>query len=345
VTAALDLEDASRPKTRTRTTTVVTVGVFVALVILAVATARTGVGNDPRLVNPGVIARAERPLWGVANWPLVFSWIFVFVAGALLIAFARLSWRQRHLHHGLIIFLAVTGLAWLDPPANWVTFTVFDPRFLHFPTTLPWFRLAPLVEPVTNVPGYPMYYFSIALIGFTLWRRVLLPRAHEGSFMQRHPLWTIFAVGFVVGVVWDIPTELFMLRTRMYLYSQAAGPRWHWGHASYPVVWGFFTWFSIAVITVLFHRDDRGRSLVLSRWSERLFPQRRGKEGGSSARQVVAGVALLSAAYCVPLAFYGTLRIAHLTHPGSSGWTYSETKVYDPQGVLQKAGQKGPYYR
>jgi hypothetical protein len=323
----------------------VTIGVLVGLVALTLATAHTGVGNDPRLANTGAVARTEAPLWGVANWPLIFSWIFVFVAGALLIAFARLSWRQRRMHHGLIIFLAVAGLAWLDPPANWVTFTVFDPRFLHFPTTLPWFRLAPLVEPVTNVPGYPMYYFSIALISFALGRRLLLARARQGSFVQRHPLWTLFGVGCVVGLIWDVPTELFMLRAHMYLYSQASGPRWHWGHAAYPVVWGFFTWFSIGVITVLFYRDDHGRSLALSRWGDRLFRQKHGKGEVSAARQVVAGIVLLSLAYCLPIALYGTLRVAHLTHPASHGWTYTETKVYDPQGVLHKAGQKGPYYR
>lgn len=29
----------------------------------------------------------------------------------------------------------VAGLSLLDPPSNWVTFTVYDSQFLHFPTT------------------------------------------------------------------------------------------------------------------------------------------------------------------------------------------------------------------
>jgi hypothetical protein len=274
---------------------------------------------------------------------MVFSWIFVVVAVGLFLALARLSWRQRRIHNGLIIFFAVAGLSALDPPANWVTFTAYDPRFLHFPTTWAWMRLAPVVEPIIVVPGYPMYYFSVALIAYGLCRHFLLRRAAPGSWVQRHPLWTIFAVALAVGVIWDIPTELFMLRARMYLYSQAAGPRWHWGHANYPVVWGFFTWFSVAAVSVLFYRDDTGRSLVLGKVADR-FPQR-GKGASSAARQVVAGILLLSAMYCVPMALYGTLRVAHLTHPSYDRWSYTETKVYDPQGVLQKAGKAGPFYR
>jgi hypothetical protein len=99
----------------------------------------------------------------------------------------------------------------------------------------------------------------------------------------------------------------------------------------------------VAAVSVLFYRDDTGRSLILGKVADRL-PQR-GKGASSAGRQVVAGVLLLSAMYCVPLALYGTLRVAHLTHPSYDRWSYTETKVYDPEGVLQKAGKAGPFYR
>ena len=94
--------------------------------------------------------------------------------------FVLKSIRERRLSQGLMVFAAVAILATLDPIANWVSYTIYDPRLLHFPTTWTWMRFSPSVEPILVVPGYPFYYFSIALIAFGFGQRVLLPEAAGG---------------------------------------------------------------------------------------------------------------------------------------------------------------------
>lgn len=321
-----------------RTTWIVVSAVAVVAVGIAIAMSHTGLAGDAR-GNPAQPLSRQDPLWGVTNWPAIFSSIFVVVAAVLAFVFIRLSWRQRSMHFGLIVFLSVTGLSLLDPPANWVTFTVYDSQFLHFPTTWTWMSLAPLLEPVIVIPGYPMYYMTIALIGAFLAKKVM-GRARPGSWMARHPRSTYLGVGLLTGLAWDIPTELFMIRAHMYHYSEAWGPTIGAGHGRFPIVWGFFTWFAIATVTMLFYRDDRGRSLAHD-----LAEKLPGK-GLSSPRLVLAGTLFLMALYLVPMALYGVIRVTGLSHPNlPHGWQYPEAKVYDPYGRLDKAGIPGPYYK
>lgn len=311
----------------------------VAAVVGSIWVARTGLVGDAR-GNPEVTtAVRESPLFGVDNWPAVFSSIFVVVALGLGVAFAWLSYRQRSMHHGLVVFLCVTGLSLLDPPANWVTFTVFDPQFLHFPTTWHWMSLTPLVEPIVNVPGYPMYFLTIALTAGWAAKQVLR-RAKPGSWTARHPRGTYLWVGFLAGLVWDIPTELLMIRAHMYHYSEAWGPTIGVGHGRFPIVWGFFTWFAIATVTVLLHRDDRGQSLGHD--LARRLPGHK----ATSLRVVAAGTLFLWVLYCVPMGLYAVIRVTGLSHPNlPSGWQYPESKVYDPYGRLAEHGIPGPYFK
>lgn len=317
------------------------VAVVVVLALAgSLAMSHTGLAGGPR-GNPGRPLVRDNALWGITNWPAIFSAIFVVVAAALAAVFGRLSWRQGSMHHGLMVFLCVSGLSLLDPPANWVTFTVYDPQFLHFPATWHWMSLAPLVEPVIVVPGYPMYYLTIALLAAFLAKR-LLDRARPGSWLARRPRSTYLGVGFLTGLVWDIPTELFMIRAHMYHYSESWGPTIGAGHGGrFPIIWGFFTWFAIASVTVLLHRDDRGRSLAHG-WAAKLP----GRGGVTSARVVVAGTFFLWLLYLIPMGVYAAIRVTGLSHSNlPHGWPYPEAKVYDPYGRLQESGIPGPYFR
>ena len=325
--------------TGSRTTWTVVAVVVLGLLVVGIGMSHTGLAGDAR-GNPALpLTRANR-LWGITNWPAIFSMIFWVVAAVLGISFARLSWRQRSMHHGLMVFLCVAGLSLLDPPANWVTFTVYDPQFLHFPTTWHWMSLAPSVEPVIVVPGYPMYYFTVALVGAFLAKR-LLARSNPRSWIARHPRWTYLGVGLLTGLAWDIPTELFMIRAHMYHYAEAWGPTIGTGHGRFPIIWGFFTWFAIATVTVLMHRNDRGQSLA-HEWAAKLP----GRGGVTSARTVVAGTLFLWLLYLIPMGLYGAIRVSGLSHPNlPHGWPYPEAKVYDPYGRLAEAGIPGPYSR
>jgi Spirocyclase AveC-like len=328
---------------------------IVALGAAVLGPAKTGPAGDQRLINPtphgavtiGGVPRSEPGFLGVANWPLVFSLLFVIVAAAVVLPMAWKSWRRRRLSHALLVFFCVAVLCSVDPPANWVTFTVYDPRFLHFPTTWPYIRLAPSVEPVVVIPGYPFYYFSIALIALWLFRRVILPRTRPQSWLRRHPILGALAVGLVVGLAWDVPTELFMIRARMYTYSQSFGPVLRVGpvHSGLPIVWSFLTMFSIAAVTAVLWQDDDGNSLLTT------VAKRLPRLGPTSAmtshwRQFIAGVLVLWMATLVPLTLNGAIRVSGLAHtPFKGNWPYQEIKTYDPYGTLHNHGKPGPYYK
>jgi hypothetical protein len=338
----------------------VVIGVIVvALAVVILATARTGAEGDATRVNPNPhgavvvdgVPRTEAPFLGVDQWPLVFSLGFLVFAVLAMAPFVVRSIRNRKMEHALIVFLAVAVLAWLDPPANWVTFTIYDPRLLHFPTTWPWMRLSPSVEPLLVVPGYPFYYFIVAFLAFGGFQRFVLPRLRTGGWWQRHPRTALFTTVFLVATVWDVATELFMIRARMYFYSQSWGPVIRWGptHMGLPIVWSLFTIVSIAAISLLFYRDDDGGSL-LTTVGRRLprfgRPAPRSPRDESSGRQILAGVIILSVVYVCLLVFFGFFRVtglAHNTFPGK--WPYPEIKTYDPYGDLRDAGKSGPYYR
>jgi hypothetical protein len=327
--------------------------------VFFLATGRRGAAGDPRRVNPTPIAafqangvpRGEPPMWGFQYWPEFFGIIMVVIAVLVMAPFVIQSVRQRKLVHPLIVFLGTAILAWLDPLANWVTYTNYNPQLIHFPTTWPWMELSPTVEPLLVIPGYPFYYFTIALIAFGGYGRYILRRVAPDSWWWRHPRIGAFIVGFGVATLWDVPTELFMINARMYTYSQYWGPTVSVGgaHVALPLVWSLFTIVSIATITVLLYRDDTGESVLttLGRKVPKLgATTRRASREVSSGRQVLAAAVVLSMVYILLCGFYGTLRVTGLAHKHNmpNPYVYQEVKTYDPDGVLRESGYQGPFF-
>ncbi|MGI8662535.1 MAG: hypothetical protein ACR2LQ_04895 [Acidimicrobiales bacterium] len=333
------------------------VGVGATVVVLY--TAVIGTGGDSRIANPNPtgkvlvdgVPRPEPGLWGISNWPAVFGLAFLVVAGVFLAGMVIQSIRARRASQSLMVFSAVAILASLDPPANWVTFTVYNPELIHFPTTWAWMRLAPSVEPLLVVPGYPFYYFTIALMACGLGRRVVLARLRAGSWLRRHPRTTLALVGFVVANLWDVPMELLMIRARMYTYSQWWGPSIHVGnaHAGLPIVWTLFTTVSITAVTTLLYRSDDGSSTlsILARRLPHLARRTATSQptGQSAGRQIIAGAVVLAVVYVGLAGFFGAFRVTgSATNTPKGGWPYGEIKTYDPDGTVHDAGIPGPYY-
>jgi hypothetical protein len=333
------------------------IGVVVAAV--ALKTAVVGAGSDARIANPHPVGRVlvdgvprpEPGLWGISNWSAMFGIAFLVVASIALAIMVAQSVRARRVSVPLMVFGAVALLASLDPPANWVTFTIYNPQLVHFPTTWAWMRLSPGVEPLLVVPGYPFYYFTIALASFTIGRRWLLPRLSPASWWGRHPRIVLAGIGFVVANAWDFPMELLMLRARMYTYSEWFGPSIHIGKASpgLPVIWTLATTVTIAAITTLFYRDrgEASTMSVLGVWLPRIRPAHTEQPTGQSAgRQILAGALVLGVVYLAIMGFFGALRVAGSdTRTPRGGLPYGELKTYDPYGTLHTAGLPGPYYK
>ena len=368
MTIALDARDADGGvdvaripwTTAGRVKALVGLAVVAAVCAVLLGTAQTGPGGDARLTNPhptgnvltGGYPRPARPLWGIANWPVVLGVAMLVIAVLVMAPFVVQSVRQRRVSQGLMVFGCVMMMSLLDPIANWASFTIYDPRLLHFPTTWTWLRFSPSVEPLLVVPGYPFYYFTIALLAFGAGSRWVLPRLKPGSWLRRHPRTTLFGIGFLMAALWDVPTELLMIRANMYAYSQSFGPRLHWGghHAGLPLIWSLYTVLSIAFITPFLHRDDDGGSLLtaaaarLPRISKRSSTNQ--PSGQSAGRQVLAGGLVLVVIYLGITGGYALIRVSGAAkNPVQGPWPYGEIKTYDPYGALQQAGVPGPYYR
>jgi len=322
----------------------IAIGAFLVLLAIALGTMQTGLPSSSERVNPNPGTETLAPLWGVTNWPLILSLGFPVVAIAIVVALVRMSARIGKPHAVLIVFTAVMAMGALDPIGNWVTFTVFNPQLPHFPLTWPWMRLAPTVEPVLALfGGYPTLFLGCALVTFWAYGRFVKPRVRAGSWPARHPLTAMFLFVFICDVPIDTGLQLFMMRVGMFMYTQGVGPNIEWiNGVTFPIVWGFYDWFLIACIAVLLVRDDRGESMVLSKLARTT-----GDRSGSATvwRQAAVGAVLMIVLTGVPLAFYAALRVGGLTHPVFQNFPYPEAGMYDPYGVLDKAGKPGPFYK
>src|SRR5882672_10304197 len=83
-----------------RTWIVVSAVIFFA-VVGSIWVAHTGLSGSSR-GNPAGHLTRENPLFGITNWPAIFSSIFVVVSLVMGVGFAWLSMRQGSMHHLLI---------------------------------------------------------------------------------------------------------------------------------------------------------------------------------------------------------------------------------------------------
>jgi hypothetical protein len=222
--------------------------VVVALAAWASVTAKSDVRGDPRLGVAGAenLPIERVPFLGYTNWPLAFSLVFLVVALALLGYYVVVSWRARFVRHELVVFAALVGTAWVDPLGNWATGASFDPRFLHFPTSLPWVNIAPGVEPLMVVVGYPFLFLTIALLA-----RGIARRTRGARLSGTRGLVVAGLIGFGTGVVVDVAAQVFMMNAHMYVYLSHVPPALTWGKAVVPWLPILYDSSGIAMTTVL----------------------------------------------------------------------------------------------
>jgi hypothetical protein len=317
---------------------------LVALVI-ALVTMRTGVASDSRLANPNPGPRPYGAFLGVGNWPMVMSVTFPICLAGYGIWMYRRSRKLGALDPIVIVLAVVCSMSIMDPPANWATFTVFDPRFPHFPTSWPWMRLAPLVEPVPNfLGGYPFFYLSMALISVWVYERFVLPRTRSGGFIRRHPVWSMFGFGFALCIPLDTLGQFLFMTQRFYVYTQGWGPSFHLQGFALPMIWGFYDWVLVGLTCAMMRRNDRGQSAFLVGLAAKL-PSGGSGDRQSAGRQILAGAIVANLAALALIGVYGIVRVSGLTHPTYEHFPYTEAKVYDPYGDLRDAGKAGPFYR
>ena len=272
---------------------------------------------------------AFRPLFGWENWPAIFEWGSLVLAIGFYTVFIWLSRRSGRMHPGLMITIALTGVGLLEPAANWSCYCAYDPRLHHFPTSWPYVRLAPVVQPLVTVIAYPYYLLIPALIGFWAWRR-LSRRLPATSWVNRHPLVSLFAGGYAVGVVFDLAAQPLLFPSGVLVWTQIAGPAIRAGETTqYPVlttmIWPLLT----AATTLFLWRDDNGRTIA-GRWVQRHRRPR--------LAELAATWAVLSLTYLIWIGAFGVIRATGAAKTLARPWPFPATEVFDPDGYY-KAGR------
>ena len=303
---AHDGHDGRRRPTRVPVGGVLAAALGVGLILVVIATASSGVRGDQRLGVPGSqnLSIVRTPFLGYDNWPLFFSVTFFVVSAVLLGYYALASWRARAIRYELVVFAALVGVSWWDPLGNWATQASFDPRFLHFPATLPWANIAPGIEPLMTVVGYPFLFLTVALLAQAIVRRTPAAR-----LTGTRALVAVGAIGLATGVVLDITAQVFMMNAHMYVYLTHVPPALVWGDAVVPWMAVLYDSVGIATTTVLL-------------W---VAGQRNAKGEPPRGLDVVRAWLILSAAVLVVIALGGILRAIGLMDQTFDGpWPFPE---------------------
>lgn len=324
--------------------TAIVIGAFLALSVGLLALSGGFVqGPDSRIATGAPRGSRGPHLWGIDNWPILFE-VGSVVVGILVIGYFWYRTRKAGSRHPAMVLVgALILLVVMDPWANYVDYATYNPQLLHPPVDWPLVSLAPTVEPYVVLVGYPYFFLLPALFAAFIVRRVGASDSSAATFVNRHPLLSMFGVGLIIGIVWDIPLELFFTRSEIYLYSQVldsvsvrAGATWQ-----FPLVYetGAMA-VTIALVTMLLHQDDRGRTL-----SDRIGARIPLIKARPALAAVVSSLAILAVGYFLVQDVFWVIRVTNSAPTVARPWPWPDTKVYDPQGDYCAAGSPGPYYR
>ena len=294
-----------------------------------------------RIANRAVQG-APRPvefLFGKPDW-IVMQEVGLALALISLVAIGAVMWQRYPKHPILLMAIAATALVWLDPVMNWAPYAVYNPQLTHWPETWPLVSLAPTVEPFI-VLGYATFYVLPALPAIWILRRIQLRRPVD-SFVWRHPLISLIPLIYVIGFVYDMVLEVFCIRTGLYIYSQVVpfGSLWAGKPYQFPLLWeSSLVTLVMIPAGMLLYRDDTGKTKA-----EKLAQRVRALRSRPALGTFLVMFAILSVAYIAYGAGFAAMRVSGAATSVACPYPYPEAKVYDPQGLYEKAGQPGPYF-
>jgi len=311
----------------------------IALLVVLVNIRRGAVAE--RIRNPAVQG-APRPvefLFGKSDW-IVMQEAGLVLLLILLVAIGAVFWQRYPKHPVLLMAIAATALVWLDPVMNWAPYAVYNPQVTHWPETWPLVSLSPTVEPFI-VFGYATFYVVAFFPAVWILRRLQARRSFD-AFVWRHPLISLSLLIFVIGFVYDAFLEIMCIRMGLYIYSQVMpfGSVWAGRWYQFPLIWES-SLVTVVMIPagVLLYRDDTGRTQA-----EKLAQRVRAFRTRPALGTFLVMFAILNFAYLVYGAAYAAIRVSGAATSVACPWPFPEAKVYDPQGLYEKAGQPGPYF-
>jgi hypothetical protein len=320
---------------------VVGVVLGVAVLVAVAVAARSGVGAD-RIRNPAAdgAPRPLEPLFGFDHWIALHEIGTILMMVTLVTVFV-VGWRRKPGNPVLLMVLATTLLVWQDPIMNWAPYAVYNPELWHWPETWPLVSLSPTVEPFIVI-GYATFYMAPFFPAARLLRRIQAAKPVD-HVVWRHPLISLSVLILAIGFVFDACLEIFLVRTQLYIYSHViewgsyAAGEWY----QFPLLWESALVSTVMIPAgVLLHKDDTGKTQA-----EKLAQRVRWFRSRPALGAFAVMFAVVNLGYFV--LYGGGFALMKDTRAASSvacPWPFPETKVYDPQGFYEEAGQPGPYF-
>jgi hypothetical protein len=188
--------------------------------------------------------------------PWIFAYVFPAIWFALLITIIIRTARTRKFSMPAILFLAGTTMFWIEWPADWGSYLVYNRGFLQFSGwTSTWYQT--YWKPVGVVFGYGIFFGVEALILLKVVPRLaaalkrLLPKAPPTALL-------IFSCVGLFYVI-DILGERLMTAAGWYSYVEAVGPAWESSRGTISFVWPAIPFLVFAVaISLCLRADDKG---------------------------------------------------------------------------------------
>ena len=329
------------PRSVTALVTAVVTGLCLFGWMLSFATRDAG----DRIRRPGHDDPTEfsvEPLFGIHFWPYLFEVGAVLAFGGALIMLTLQCIRQRKITMGMLFFIAGNALVVFDPWANWVAYSTYDSRLLHWPETWWWASVSPTVEPVFNFIGYYAFYIGPPALAILILKRVIGPRFGSTAFVHRHPLITLTIVTIIVGFLIDALIEVNFVMTGLYGDQQvpAFGSIRVGTVNQFPLLLeSVSTTIPFVVISLLWWRNDTGLT-----GAERLANKFRITRKSGRVGVLLTMIVVMSIGYVLYLVPFAVVRYFDLATETARPWRWCHTQVYDPQGRFEEAGEQGPFY-
>ena len=195
--------------------------------------------------------------------------------------------------------------------------------------------MSPTVEPFI-VFGYVTFYFGPYFPAIWILRKLQAKRGPE-AFVSRHPLLSLGALVLVIGFIFDAILEISLVRTGLYIYSQAIpfGTLFAGDTFQFPLIWeSLSVTFVMIPAAILVYRDDTGKSVAEKLAAKaKLFPKK------PVLGMFMVMFAIINVSYFAYGGWFWAIKASGLATSVACPWPYPEAKVYDPQGLLP--GERG----
>ena len=145
----------------------------------------------------------------------------------------------------------------------------------------------------------------------------------------------------VIGFIFDAILEVSLVRTGLYIYSQAIpfGTLFAGDTFQFPLIWeSLSVTFVMIPAAILVYRDDTGKSVAEKLAAKaKLFPKK------PVLGTFLVMFAIINVSYFAYGGWFWAIKASGLATSVACPWPYPEAKVYDPQGYYEKAGAEGPF--